>query len=196
MPYINGPACVLGDCAPGVFPQADDVCVCTPATGGINELYFIPCAETLSADNVLDLDWWQARIDAGLGRSGAGLGSIAKKTTTTDRTASCRVAQVTSVTWALKFVIKCWDKTSQRSTNKKVTELMTNASKYILVARMCDGDETLLPVGVFDTTDFDWTVPDNFEENQSVMFELSWKEFALPETVDVPGLAAILPKVK
>jgi len=198
MPYLSGPACILGTCDAPVFPTLTAACVCTVATGGINELYFIPCTETLSEANVTDPDWWAALVDPStgtLGRSGLGLGSIGKKNSKSERVGSCRSEQITNITWALKFTIKCFDKTSARVTCAKMTELLTNFSRYLLVARMCDGDEVVLPVGVFTTTDFDWIVPDNFEENQSAVLELSWNQLAFPCTVDVPGLEAVLPKL-
>lgn len=198
MPYTTGPACTIeAGCGEPDFPQTTAVCVCTPATGGINELYFIPCTATFSEANVLDTAWWQAFITAGtLGRSGVGLGSIGKKNQRNERYASCRTEQITSLTWALRFVQKCFDKTAARSTQKKFNELITNFDKYLVVARMCDGSEDILPIGQFEATDINWTVPDNFEENQSLEIELSWREFGVPTPVTVAGLAAILPKLK
>jgi len=67
-------------------------------------------------------------------------------------------------------------------------------NNYILAARMCDGNDTILPIGPFTTSDFNWTVPDNFEEFQSMTVELSWLELGLPVTYDVAGLSAVLPK--
>ncbi len=196
MPFINTAACVLGTCEPPSFPVTEAACDCTQAVGGINELYFIPCTETMSQSNVIDPAWWQALVDAGtLGRSGIGLGSIGKKTAKSERLSSCRPEQVTSITWALKFIIKCFDKTSARTTCAKMNELIQRASSYLVLGRMCDGDETVLPIGIFTTTDFDWTVPDNFEDKQQAMFELSWLEFGFPCTVDVPGLSAVVPKL-
>src|SRR5690606_33332394 len=96
-----------------------------------------------------------------LGRSGLGIGSIAKSGQQNERVASCRTEQLISITWSLTFSIKCFDKSSARSTCARMTELINNFNKYLLVARMCDGDNTILPVGVFTTSDFDWTVPDN-----------------------------------
>lgn len=152
--------------------------------------------------NVVNPAWWAAMLPAVssitggiLGRSGLGLGSIAKKTVKTDRVASCRGEQVTGITWALKFIIKCFDKTSARSTSAKLNELVLNSGKYLVAARMCDGDDVILPIGLFTTSDIDWTVPDNIEDNQSATLELSWKELGFPATVDVPGLSVVLPKL-
>ncbi len=196
MPYLSGPACIIGDCEPAVFPITDQACLCDLAVGGVNEIYFIPCTETMSEANVADVSWWQGLLyDGSLGRSGVILGSIAKKGTKSDRVGSCRTEQITSISWALKFITKCFDKTSARTTCAKMNEILLNFDKYLAIARMCDGDDVVLPIGVFNTSDFDWIVPDNIEDNQSVMAEISWKELGFPCTVDVPGLTAVLPKL-
>lgn len=204
MPYLTGPSCVIGDCGTPDFPESTSTCTCDLAAGGVNELYFIPCTETMSEANVISVAWWEALLPTGgsgsaatggLGRSGAGLGSIARKDVKTERVASCRTAQLISITWALKFQIKCFDKSSARTTCAKMNELILHADKYLVIARMCDGDEVVLPIGVFATSDFNWTVPDNFEESQVAEFELSWKELGFPCTVDVTGLSAVLPKL-
>lgn len=201
MPYLSGPACTIADgCAEPAFPQSTQQCVCEVAVGGINELYFIPCTETFSEANVLDVDWWADLVGTveapgTLGRSGLGIGSIGKSGQQNERVASCRTEQLISITWALTFQIKCFDKSSARSTCAKMNELILRFNNYLLVARMCDGDNTILPVGVFNTSDFDWTVPDNNEESQVAQVVLSWKELGFPCTVDVPGLAAVLPKL-
>lgn len=201
MPYLSGPGCVIqAGCDEPAFPVATQQCVCEVAVGGINELYFIPCTETFSEENVLDVDWWSTLVGTTetpgpLGRSGLGIGSIAKSGQQNERVASCRTEQLISITWSLTFNIKCFDKSSARSTCAKMNELINNFNKYLLVARMCDGDNNILPVGVFTTSDFDWTVPDNNEESQTAQVVLSWKEKGFPCTVDVPGLSAVLPKL-
>lgn len=208
MPYLTGPACVLdANCGESAsFPTASEQCTCTTAVGGLNELYFIPCTETFSETNVTNPVWWAGLLPASsggtssitggtLGRSGIGLGSITRKATKTERVGSCRTEQLTSVTWAVKFQIKCFDKSSARATCAMLNELILNGESYLLVARMCDGDDNILPIGRFASSDFNWTVPDNFEENQVAEIELSWKELGFPCTVDVPGLSAVLPKL-
>jgi hypothetical protein len=202
MPYLSGAACTIQEgCAGPSFPQATQQCVCEPALGGVNELYYIPCTEVFSETNVLDVAWWQALVGTveepgTLGRSGLGLGSIAKKTDKKERMGSCRTEQLISITWALKFQIKCFDKSSARATCAKMDELILRFPNYLVVARMCDGDNTILPIGLFDTSDFNWTVPDNNDEVQIAEVEHSWKQLGFPCTVDVPGLAAVLPKLK
>lgn len=201
MPYQSGPACtILEGCAAPAFPQSTLQCLCEIALGGLNELYFVPCTDTFNEQNVTDVDWWTALVGTveepgPLGRSGLGIGSIGKKTDKKERVASCRTEQLTSITWAIKFQIKCFDKSSARSTCAKMNELILKFDKYLVVARMCDGENTILPVGKFDTSDFNWTVPDNNEEAQIAEVELSWKELGFPCTVDVAGLSAVLPKL-
>lgn len=198
-PYITGPGCIIdAGCAAPAFPSSAASCVCETAIGGINELYFIPCTETMNQANVTSVAWWTGLRDADptkLGRSGIGLGSISKSADRRDRVGSCRTEQITSLTWALKFGIKCLDKTSARSTHAKVNELITKADKYLVIARMCEGADDVLPIGKFDTTDLNWTLPDNFEETQLLEFTLSWRELGVPVPVTVAGLSAVVPKL-
>lgn len=201
MPYTSGPACTIQEgCAEPAFPQSTSQCVCEIAVGGINELYFIPCTETFSEVNVTNVAWWSTLVGTveepgALGRSGLGIGSIAKGGQQNERVASCRTEQLISITWNLTFQIKCFDKSSARSTCAKMTELIKNFNLYYVAARMCDGDNTILPIGVFNTSDFDWTVPDNNEESQVAQIVISWKELGFPCTVDVAGLTTVLPKL-
>lgn len=205
MPVLTAPACDSDDCITQmVFPATASGCVCETAQGGINELYFIPCTETMSEANLLLLTWWTGLLgdpDADpvvprkLGRSGMGLGSIGKKGDTRARVASCRPEQLTSITWALKFRQLCFDKTSARTTCEKMNAIINNFNSFLVVARMCDGADTILPIGVFTTSDSNWIVPETSEESQSIEYELSWKELGMPCTLDVPGLSTVLPKL-
>lgn len=205
MPVLTGPGCLLeAGCEVPTFPVSVGTCACTTAVGGVNELYFIPCTESMTSVNLASIPWWENLIgDAEaeppvvgtLGRSGIGLGSIGKKTQKNDRLGSCRTEQITSMTWALKFGIKCFDKTSARSTQAKLNTLLLNGDKFLVIARMCDGDNEILPIGKFVTSDLNWTVPDNFEDNQLVEIELSWQELGIPVPMTVAGLSAVLPKL-
>jgi hypothetical protein len=199
MPVLTAAACIpTVDCPIVAFPQATESCVCNLSVGGVNALYFFPCTAEMTEENILDLEWWTSFVEgsglAGLATISGGLGSIAKKTDKKERVSSCRVEQLISTTWALTYVIKCFDKSSARTTNDQVNALITRMNNYILIARMCDGNDTILPIGPFTTSDFNWTVPDNFEEFQSMTVELSWLELGLPVTYDVAGLSAVLPK--
>jgi len=200
MPLLTAPACnPTLDCPIVEFPQSTATCEGELSVGGINDVYFIPCTQTLSEANLLDLGWWSDMIDgsfpaATLGKLGVGLGSITKKGDKKERVASCKVEQVVQTTWALTYVLKVFDKTSARVTNEQITTLISRASNFLAIARMCDGENTVLPIGTFTVSDFNWTVPDNFEEYQSITLEISWVELGLPRTYDVPNLSSVLPK--
>jgi hypothetical protein len=182
------------------FPVATANCNPVLSVGGVNDLYFIPCDQVLSEENILDTAWWQSLVDGGspgssfLGNIGIGLGSIGKKGTKSERVSSCKVEQLVSATWALKYVIKAFDKSAEKVTHEQVSTLINNAGRFLAIARMCDGENTVLPIGVFTVSDFDWTVPDNFEEVQSITIEIGWFELGMPKTYDVAGLSAVVPK--
>jgi hypothetical protein len=201
MPVLSAAACVPSEACPATpFPVATANCSCTLSTGGVNDLYFIPCDQVMSEVNLLDTAWWQALVDGDspgssfLGNLGIGLGSIAKKTDKKERVSSCKVEQLISTTWALKYVLKCFDKSSEKVTHEQIDALINNAGNYLAIARMCDGDNTVLPIGVFTLSDFNWIVPDNFEEVQSVELEISWFQLGMPKTYSVTGLSAVVPK--
>lgn len=201
MPVLTAAACVPSAACPATpFPSATANCSCVLSPGGVNDLYFVPCDEVISETNILNTSWWSSLLSGGsggssiLGNLGIGLGSIAKKTDKKERVGSCKVEQVISTTWSLKYVLKCFDKSSEKVTHEQINALINNANDYLLIVRMCDGDNTVLPVGRFVLSDFNWTVPDNFEEVQSMELELSWVELAIPKTYDVSGLSAIVPK--
>lgn len=201
MPVLTGPGCIPSlACPASPFPVAIANCVCDLSTGGVNDLYFIPCDQELTEENLLDTAWWQAIVDGDspsssfLGNLGIGLGSIGKKADRKERVSSCKIEQVVSTTWALKYVLKCFDKSSEKVTHEQINQLITNAGNYLCIARMCDGADTVLPIGTFALSDFNWIVPDNFEETQTVELEISWFELGMPKTYVVTGLSAVVPK--
>lgn len=197
-PFITGGgACTVSEECPALpFPTIDAECDCDFAVGGINEYYIVPCSSEFTEENVTSPQWYTDLIEAGnLGRSGIILGGITKLGDKKERVGSCRTEQTISATWGFKFTKKCFDKTVARKTVKQMNALIKNANRFLVILRMCDGDETILPVGIFTTNDFNWVVPDNFEELQSVEATLAWKELGIPETVDVPGLNAVVPKL-
>lgn len=201
MPVLTAPACTPSVACPATpFPVATANCSCTLSTGGINDLYFIPCSEQMSETNILDTAWWAGILTEGsgggsaLGNIGVGLGSIAKKADKKERVSSCKIEQLISTSWAIKYILKCFDKSSEKVTHEQVNALISNSGSYQLIARMCDGEDTVLPVGTFTLSDFNWVVPDNFEEVQSIELELSWFELGMPKTYNVAGLSAVVPK--
>lgn len=196
MPVQTGPSCLTNEDCPIVpLPVATSVCVPSLSFGGVNDLYILPCTEAMTEANILDTTWWTALKTAGhLGNIGLGIGSIGKKSTKTEKISSCRPEQIISATWALKYTIKAFDKTSADTTTNQVNAILSKYNSFQLIARMCDGDDTVLPVGKFSVSDFDWIVPESNEDVQSVMLELSWVEFAKPKIYVVAGLSAIIPK--
>lgn len=201
MPVLSAAACLNSDVCP-ITPFPTATALCTPLTskGGVNDLYFIPCDQEMTEENILDTAWWQALVDGDspnssfLGNVGLMLGSIAKNASQTDRLGSCKVETIISASWTLTAIIKVFDKSVDKITHEQVNALINNASRYQVIARMCDGDNTVLPIGTFSLSDFDWVVPDNFEEIQQVTIAISWIELGLPKTYDVTGLSAIVPK--
>lgn len=196
MPVQTGPSCLTNvDCPVSPLPLATAVCIPSLSYGGINDLYFIPCTQSMTETNILDVDWWTTLVGAGfLGNVGLGLGSIGKKSVKTEKLSSCRPEQIISATWALKYIIKTFDKTSADATTEQVNALLSRYSNFQLIARMCDGDDSVLPIGKFSISDFDWTVPEDFQEVQAVTLEASWIEFAKPKVYTVTGLSAVVPK--
>lgn len=201
MPLLTGPGCTPNvDCPATPMPTATAQCQCAISNGGVNDLYFIPCDQEMTEVNILDTAWWQTLKDGSsgggsfLGNIGIGLGSITKKTDKKERMGSCEIERVVTTTWALKYVLKCFDKSTDKITHQQVNLLINAPGNYLLIARMCDGDDTVLPIGRFTASDFNWVVPDNFEEVQSIELELSWVETGLPLTYTVMGLSAIVPK--
>lgn len=196
MPVLTGPACLTSVACPVVsMPTRDASCILEFLYGGVNDLYVIPCTEALTQVNVLNTAWWTALVAAGkLGNLGIGLGSIAKKSDKKEKVASCRGEQIISTTWALKYIIKSFDKTSADVTTEQVNALLKRYNNFQIVARMCDGTDTILPIGTFSVSDFNWTVPENSEDLQSVEFEISWVEFGKPKLYTVTGLSAVVPK--
>jgi len=203
MPLLTGAGCLVNANCPAVpFPVATANCTPQLTVGGVNDLYFIPCSQEMTEANLLDVAWWEALVTGSspgtsfLGSIGVGLGSIAKKSDKKERVGSCEVERVISTTWALKYTLKIFDKSVDKITHQQINLLINSPGNYLVIARMCDGDDTVLPIGRFITSDFNWTVPDNFEEIQSVDLELSWFELGLPKTYTVTGLSAVVPKAK
>lgn len=204
MPVLTAAACTpTADCPATPFPVATANCNPLLSVGGVNDIYFIPCDKVLSEANILSTGWWEDIVsgESGdslgpsfLGNIGIGLGSIGKKNVKVERVGSCKVEQPVSATWALKYVIKAFDKSSEKVTHEQVNALVNSSGRYLAIARMCDGENTVLPIGVFTTSDFDYIVPDNFEEVQSITFEISWFELGIPKTYEVAGLSAVVPK--
>jgi hypothetical protein len=198
MPVFSSPACVANDnCEQLPFPQGSANCNPEISNGGVNDVYFLPCTETISESNLLNTTWWQTLVDDGnLGAVGVIVGSIVRGNVRNVRVGSCQTEQPVSMTWNLTFEIRLIDKTSEKVTHEQADALIQRFGQYQAIARMCDGDNTVLPIGPFTTTDLNWTVPNNFEEEQVVSVTISWQQLGLPRPYTVAGLSAIVPKAK
>lgn len=187
----------IGDPSEIQFPVLPQVCNCDVAEGGISELYFIPCSvpNGFTQANMTDIATWQALVGANnLGRTGEIVGSIAKVSDTKQRTSSCKDERITTMTWGLTAKIYCFDKTSANTTCLQMNELITKHKNYLVVARMCDGENTILPIGRVNLADYNWTVPETYEELQYVEFQLTWKYFGQPCVVEVANLSSVVAK--
>lgn len=196
MPVLTGVGCLTNEDCP-VVPLPQAVANCTPVLsfGGVNDVYAIPCTQAMTESNILDVAWWTTLKTGGLlGNLGLGLGSIGKKSSKSEKVSSCRPEQLISITWALKYIFKVFDKTSQDTTTTQINTLLAKYSNYLLAARMCDGDDTILPIGRFSVSDLDWVVPENNEDVRTAMLEFSWIEFGKPKEYTVAGLSAVIPK--
>lgn len=196
MPVTTGPQCIATVACP-VLPLPQALSVCEPLTkaGGVNDLYFVPCTETVSEANITDTAWWTTlKTDGKLGNLGLGLGSIAKKSDKKLKVASCRPEQMTGITWALKYIIRVMDNTAADTTTEQVNAILRRYKNFQLIARMCEGNDVILPIGQFSVSDFNWEVPEDSEDVQAITLELSWTEFAKPKTYTVAGLSAVVPK--
>lgn len=198
MPVLSAAACVASAACPQeAFPQATANCNPETSAGGVNDVYFVPCTEVLSEANILSTSWWQNLVDEGtLGAVGVIVGSIQRGNVRNARVGSCLAEQPVSITWNLLFEIRLIDKTSEKSTNEQVDALIQRFGQFQAVARMCEGDNTVLPIGPFSPTDLNWTVPNNSEEEQVVAVQISWRQLGLPRTYEVSGLSAVVPKAK
>lgn len=198
MPVLIGPACLTGtNCPVVLFPKNPDACARSMRKGGVNDLYFIPCSEVLSEVNLLDIAWWQGLLTANkVGNIGIGLGSIARESIQTEKVGSESLPEPVNMSWGITYTIKNFDKTSADVTKEQMDKLLTRFPSFILVARMSDGDDTVLPIGNYTPADFNWTVPEDALQVQSIQFKLTWYEFGLPKQYTVAGLNAILPKAR
>jgi hypothetical protein len=198
MPVLNGPACLTGaNCPVVLFPKNPTACERSFRKGGVNDLYFIPCSKTLSLANLTDLAFWQAMVTANeLGNVGIGLGSIARESVTTEKVGSETIEEVTGMKWGLTYTIKNFDKTSADVTSDQMNKLIRRFPSFLLIARMSDGDDTVLPIGAFVTSDFNWTVPEDSNNVQNIQFKLTWDEFGFPKQYTVAGLNAVVPKAR
>lgn len=176
-------------------PVPSTSCECTTWSGRLNDLYFIECTEEVNEDNLLNAGWWSVLVQDGkIHRMGMGIGSYAKKNLTTFDKGGCGSASVEQIEWAINYQIFCVEKTEFLS-HQFADAMVKGAYKnYNLVARYCDGDEVILPIGKVTLSDFDSALPASPEEFMSFTYEFSWKGLWVPSPLVVAGLNDFVPK--
>lgn len=176
--------------------KSASTCECTTWSGRLNDLYFIECSETISEANLLDTAWWQSVIDNNkIFNLGVGIGNYGQKNITTFDKGGCGSPSVEQIEWSLTYQVYCVDKTSSFYNHEFADTLLKGALKhYNLVARYCDGDNVILPIGKVDLSSFDSALPASTEEFMSFTYEFSWKGLYVPIPMIVTGLNTVLPK--
>jgi hypothetical protein len=195
--YSNFVDCSTSTCTIAALPEAGaDACQCDTWSGRINDLYFIKCTEAITPGHLVDTAWWAALVANGkLRNTGVGIGSYGKNSITTFDAGGCGLATVQQVEWKLDYQIFCIDKSSSYATHEFVDALVKGALKnYNLVARFCDGDNVILPIGKVDIIDFDNALPSATTDFMSFTLSLGWKQLGVPTPLEVAGLSSVLPK--
>jgi hypothetical protein len=176
--------------------KSSTTCDCTTWSGRLNDLYFIECDQVPSESNYLDTAYWQGLVDNDkIFNLGVGIGSYGQKNITTFDKGGCGSASVEQIEWQLTYQVYCIDKSTQFWNHEFADTIVKGAMKhYNLVARYCDGDNMILPIGKVNLSSFDSALPASTEEFMSFTYEFSWKGLYVPAPLDVPGLSSVLPK--
>jgi hypothetical protein len=171
-------------------------CECTTFSGRINDLYFVDCSLVLKEQDIIDPAWWTANLTAGkIIPVGVGIGGYQKKDVTTFDAGGCGEPSVEKIVWQLTYKLLCIDKSAAKKTHDFADALMQGAlSKYNLIIRYCDGQDTIAPIGGVSLADFDNLLPEATSEFMEFSFEFNWNSMTAPRPLDVPGLNAVLPK--
>lgn len=197
MPVNYGNMIAGCECNPTSLPtKTSTTCECTTWSGRLNDLYFIECSETISEANLLDTAWWQSAIDDNkIKNLGVGIGAYGQKNITTFDKGGCGSASVEQIEWALTYKQYCVDKSSAFYNHEFAEAIVKGALKfYNVIARFCDGDDVILPIGKVDLSSFNNLLPESREEFMSFEYEFSWKGLVVPTPLIVTGLNNILPK--
>jgi len=190
-------AVCANNCATAVLPsRVASACECKPWSGRLNDLYFIDCSLTVNETNLLDLNWWDAGIDAGkIFNMGVGIGGYKKKGATTFDAGGCYGTTVEQVEWSLTYELYCVDKSSVHYTHSFASKLLNGAMKnYNLIARYCDGENTILPIGKVVMADMDNELPTDTTGFMKFSYEFTWRAMDIPTPLEVAGLSSVLAK--
>ncbi len=195
--FSNFIACGTNGCNTAALPTAiADACDRDVLGGRINDIYFIDCSEEISNANLIDTDWWAGLItDSKIHNLGVGIGSYAKKNSATFDAGGCGSPTIESIEWAIQYELFCIDKGTTAHTHEFANALLNGATKnYNVVARLCGGDNLIVPIGKVDISDFDNILPNATDQFMSFKYEFSWKSMTVPHILDVAGLSTVLAK--
>ncbi len=185
------------ECTVTTLPtKPTDKCECDTVTGRINDLYFIECSETISEANLLDTAWWQSLIDDDkIFNLGKGVGGYGQSAVTTFDAGGCIGESVQNIKWQLDYKVYCIDKASTFWNHEFAEVLLQGGLKnYNVIARYCGLDDTILPIGRVELSNFNNLLPESTDEFMSFEYSFSWKKLGVPVPLIVTGLSAVLPK--
>lgn len=186
------------DCVASDLPNLPVECAPEVWGGRVNEVIFVPCAEEIDEEWVLDLaNWTRLFTGTGAGRkSGKGIGSYQQSAgTAVDTGANCGVPTLVGVkmTWELLFRSVIIDKDSAFKTHEFANKLQSGAlGQYKLFVRFCDAPDTILPIGKVALSQFNNILPEGVEEFMTINYGFQWKQRGIPTPIVVSGLDAIL----
>lgn len=195
--YSNFVDCAGDTCVKVTLPvKSSQACDCTTWGGRINDLYFIDCSEEVSPANLIDTAWWTSlKTNDKIFNLGVGIGGYAKKNAITFDAGGCGVPTIQDIEWALTYQVFCMDKSSAMYTHEFANDLINGGLKnYNVIARFCDGDNMILPIGKVSLSDFNNELPTDITGFMSFSYEFSWKSMVVPTPLEVAGLQAVLPK--
>ncbi len=195
--FSNVSNCAGTTCTKTVLPtKSTSACDCNTWTGRLNDLYFIDCSEALNSANIVDIDWWEGLIaDGKIFNFGVGIGGYKVKNTTTFDAGGCGSPSVENIEWQLTYQLFCIDKSSAMYTHEFASSLLNGAIKnYNVVARFCDGENMVLPIGAVTIGAFDNELPEDSNGFFSFKYEFNWKSMQPPFPIEIAGLSSVLQK--
>ena len=168
----------------------------------INELLLVPCSEVVNDTTILDVQFW-SDLFCGVApafplgrRTGNIVGDIiGTNGTAIDTGANCGIPSLVNVnkTFELTFFKRSFDKSADFLTNKFFSELEKGGwDRYKVFARMCNFEDTLMPIGKVALTKNIFTLPQGIEDVMTLEIGLSWKQKGVPTPIKIIGLDAAL----
>ena len=165
----------------------------------INELLLVPCSSIVNDTTVIDVQFWSDLFcgTTPLGRrTGAVVGDIiGANGTAIDTGANCGIPSLVNVNkqFELTFFKRAFDSSEEFLTNKFFSELEKGGcDRYKIFARMCNFEDTLMPIGKVALTKNIFTLPQGIEDVMTLEIGLSWRQKGVPTPIKIPGLDAAL----